>query len=142
MVSTRTLRKAVGRLLIGVLLFTKLAVAGYACPSLNGIGSMAIGSASETTVVAAVDAAAMPPGCDQLDRDAPNVCMEHCQQGHQSADTAAAPVVGLGVPTLLYSLPIEPQHLVGSGRSLAATDARLDAAPEPPHAILHCVFRT
>jgi hypothetical protein len=145
---SRALRKTIGRLLIGVVLLAQFAVASYACPGLKGMGSGANGSAAKAMLVAAADAAAatvlagMPLGCDQMDTEAANLCAEHCHQGQQSADTASAPAVGLGIPTFLYSLPLEPQHSLGSGRSFPAPDARLDAAPEPPHAILHCVFRT
>ena len=125
--------KAISRLLIGVVLFAQFAAAGYACPSLMGTAAMADGQPAT--------AAAIPPGYDQIDPDAANLCAEHCHQGQQSADTASAPVVNLGIPAFLYSLPLEPQHSLGSGRSFPASDARLDAAPEPPHAILHCVFR-
>ena len=125
--------KAISRLLIGVVLFAQFAAAGYACPSLMGTAAMADGQQAT--------AAAIPPGYDQIDPDAANLCAEHCHQGQQSADTASAPVVNLGIPAFLYSLPLEPQHSLGSGRSFPAPDARLDAAPEPPHAILHCVFR-
>ena len=144
---TRALSKSIGRLLIGVVLFAQLTVSSYACPGLKGMGSMSSGSAMTAMQVATADAAVvtgptvMPPGCDQMDPDAANLCAEHCRQGQQSVDTAAAPGVSLGIPTLLYLLPLEPQHSLGSGRSFPAPDAGLDAAPEPPHAILHCVFR-
>ncbi|MEO8058319.1 MAG: hypothetical protein ABI671_08315 [Burkholderiales bacterium] len=139
---SRALRKSIGRLLIGVMLFAQLAVASHACPVLKGAGATAMGSMSKPILVAAADAAAMPPGCEQLDPNAANLCAEHCQQGQQRADTAAAPVVALIPLTFLYLLPLEPEHTLGSGRSFPALDARLDAALEPPHAILHCVFRT
>ena len=144
--------KAISRLLIGVVLFAQFAAAGYACPSLMGTAAMADGQPATamdmamTTIASSegaspATAAAIPPGYDQIDPDAANLCAEHCHQGQQSADTASAPVVNLGIPAFLYSLPLEPQHSLGSGRSFPAPDARLDAAPEPPHAILHCVFR-
>ena len=145
---SRSISKTISRLLIGVLLFTQFAVASHACPGLRGLGSMVTDGAGGVILSLAPDAAqaqarpaAMPPGCDQMDPDAANLCAEHCRQGQQSADTAAAPVVGVGALTFLYSLPLEPQHALGSGRSFPASDSRLDAAPEPPHAILHCVFR-
>ena len=71
-----------------------------------------------------------------------NLCAEHCHQGQQSADTAASPAVSAAIPTLLYLIPTELQHLPGSGRSTPAVDDSVGAAPEPPHAILHCVLRT
>ena len=142
---SHVLRKSIARLLIGVVLFAQLAVSSYACPGLKVMDSVGNGGAATAMhgVVAntAAEPAAMPPGCDQIDPNAANLCAEHCHQGQQSADTANVPAVSLGIPTLLYSLPLEPQCSLGSGRSFPARDACLDAAPEPPHAILHCVFR-
>ena len=144
---SRALLKAISRLLVGVVLFAQFALASYACPGLMGMRSMAR-DATEPVVIglagngdSAAGPAAIQPGCDQMDPDAANLCAEHCHQGQQSADTAAAPVVSLGIPTFLYTLPLDPQHALGSGRSSPAPDASLDAAPALPHAILHCVFR-
>ncbi len=136
---SRAFTKSIGRLLIGVLLFAQLAVASYACPGLKGMAE-AVG-AVEAVGAAAMLAAEMPPGCDQMDADTPNLCAAHCQQGQQSADTASAAVLALGLPSFLYSIPPAPQSSLGAGRFFPAADAGLDAAPEPPHAILHCVFR-
>ena len=144
---TRATGKLISRMLMGVLLFAQLAVASYACPGLKGMQSMSSGSAATATLMAAADAssdsqtAGMPPDCDRMDPDAANLCAEHCRQGQQSVDTTPAHLVGLAFATFLYSIPLEPQHSLGSGRSSPAPDARLHAAPEPPHAILHCVFR-
>ena len=132
---------------MGVVLFAQFASASYACPGLMGMGSMAR-DATATVVIGltgndapAAEPAGIQPGCGQMDPDAANLCAEHCHQGQQSADTAAVPVVSLGIPTFLYSLPLDLQHALGSGRSSPAPDASLDAAPALPHAILHCVFR-
>ena len=142
---SRALRQSVSRLLIGMVLFAQLAVSSYACPGLKVMDSVGNGGTATAMhgVVAdtAAEPAAMPPGCDQIDPNAANLCAEHCHQGQQSADTANVPAVSPGIPTFLYSLSLEPQHSLGSGRSFPAPDARLDAAPEPPHAILLCVFR-
>ena len=144
---SRALSTTISRLLIGVLLFAQFAVAGYACPGLSGMTSMPKSNDVMVMPSAAVpdDAAAavadMAPGCDQIDQGAANLCAEHCRFGHQSADTAPVPVVLAAIPTFLYSLPLEPAPLLGSGRSMPAPDANLAAAPPPPHAILHCVFR-
>ena len=150
MILPRALSKAISQLLIGVLLCAQFAVASHACPSLMGTAAMANGIPAIAVAMTATTSpdssqrampAAMSPGCDQIDPNAANLCAEHCRQGQQSADTASAPVVNLGIQTFLYPLPLEPQHALGSGRSFPALDAQLDAAPEPPHAILHCVFR-
>ena len=146
----RAMSKAVSRLLIGVLLFAQFAVASYACPSLMGSAAevggkagmaMAIAASASPHASAAATPANLPPGCDQVNAEAANLCAEHCRFGQQSVDTAPAPIVHVAIPTLLYPLPLEPQRLLGSGRSFPAPDASLVAALSPPHAILHCVFR-
>ena len=147
---SRAMSKAISRLLICVLLFAQFAVASYACPSLMGSVAKADGKAGMTMAMAATalpDASAaatpasMPPGCDQIDLEAANLCAEHCRSGQQSVDTAPAPIVHVAIPTLLYPLPLEPQRLLGSGRSFPAPDASVVAALSPPHTILHCVVR-
>lgn len=143
MLVTRAIRKTVSRLLIGVLLFAQLAIASYACPGLSAISSTGAPDATASArVQAAVEPSPSMAGCEQIDASAANLCAGHCQHGQQSADTAPVPVVHAAIPTFLYSLPIEPEHLLGSGRSHPAPDVSLAAAPPPPHAILHCVFRT
>ncbi|MEO5882295.1 MAG: hypothetical protein ABIQ06_07750 [Caldimonas sp.] len=134
-------------MLIGVLLFAQLAVAAYACPSLFGTASLA--AASPEAIVA--DRMAQAGGtaaaddisahCGQIDRDAANLCAEHCHAGQQRADTTPAPTVPVAVDLLLYWLPFEATHMPPPGRSFAPPGARLAAAPPPAHAILHCVLR-
>ena len=146
---SRALRQFVSRLLIGVSLFAQLAVASYACPGFkdmglaghSGVATAVHEAAAGTAAEPRAEPAAMPRDCGQMDPDAANLCAEHCRQGQQSADTANVPTVSLGVPTLMYPLPIEPQRSLGYGRSFPAHDASLVAALSPPHAILHCVFR-
>ena len=144
---SRSISKSISRMLIGVLLFAQFAVASYACPKLSGMVVTPDGKAVVVMPVAVVadtaatQPAAMPPGCDQMDPTAANLCAEHCRYSQQSVDTAPTPLVHAAIPTFLYSLPLEPQRTLGSGRSFPAPDARLVAAPPPSHAILHCVFR-
>ena len=131
---SRSTSKTISRMLIGVLLLAQFAVASYACPKMHGM-------AGTTTVSSANTPVAMPPGCDQAEPASANLCSEHCRYGEQTSDTAPVPLVSPPILALLYSIPLEPQLTLGSGRLSAAADARWIAAPEPPHAILHCVFR-
>lgn len=142
---SRSLTSQICRALIGVLLFAQLAVAAYACPGLATRSTSMSGDM--TAPVAAQDqsmgSAKVAGGCDQMgrmDSAAPNLCLEHCRAGHQSSDTAPAPVVFAATPALLYVLPTEIEPVAGSSPSLPATDPLLASAP-PPHAILHCVLR-
>ena len=128
---SRALHQAIARLLIGVLLFAQFAVTGHACAHMAGMAAMS----------SADSAVAVAPGSDPTGQDAPNLCAEHCSYGQQSADTATGPVVRPTIPTLLYALPAEPAHRLGSCRSHPASEAGLAVAQAPPHAILHCVFR-
>jgi hypothetical protein len=133
----RALNKLICRVLIGVFLFAQLAVAGHACP-LQGQGQ---GQPTSQAVEAQAEKPdGMPSGCDQMDRNAANLCAEHCHFGQQSSDTAPLPVVFAPLPALLYVLPTEPESADGSVRPLLSADPLLAAAP-PPHAILHCVLR-
>ncbi len=133
---TRALNKLICRVLVGVFLLARLAVAAYACPTLVGSG----GAMSMATSAVVDAAASMKGGCRQMDRDAPTLCAEHCKDGHQSADTAPVPVVLAGMPMLLYAVRRPVEAVPGSARSCPAADSGL-AAPPPPHAILHCVYR-
>ena len=127
----RALNKLICRVLIGVFLSAQLAVAGYACPGPGQATSQAVETQAEKP-------SAMP-GCDQMDRDAANLCAEHCHFGQQSSDTAPMPVVFPPVPALLYVLPADAEAQ-SDGRPVPSANPPLDAPP-PSHAILHCVLR-
>ena len=145
---SRALNKSICRVLIGVLLFAQFAVASYACPRSSDTALPADRESATLTAVAMdpeeavpVQATGMSADCDRMDRDAANLCAEHCRHGQQSVDSAPAPVVHAAMPTLLYAVPLEPECTPGLGLSLPARDANMAAAHPPPHAILHCVFR-
>ena len=105
---SRSISKSISRMLIGVLLFAQFAVASYACPKLSGIVATPDGKAVVVMPVAVVadtaatQPAAMPPGCDQMDPTAANLCAEHCRYSQQSVDTAPTPLV----PVLPGTLPV------------------------------------
>jgi hypothetical protein len=145
MTITRKLSKLISQVLIGVMLLTQLAVASYACPSMSG--TQGAPNPNSVSIMAMTSDAQVPksigPGshCDEIDRDAANLCTEHCRIGQQSADTAPAPLVLAVAPALLYSLPVETESISGFMTPSSASYAVL-AAPPPPHAILHCVSRT
>ena len=135
---TRGFLRGLARGLIGVLLFAQLALAAYACPGL------AASKASESVMDSGAAAMVAPmPGCDDMvgamDPESANLCAEHCKQGKQSdqASTLTVPVAMLAV---LYTMaPSLPGKV--PARPAAATLSALVAA-SPPHAILHCVYRT
>ncbi len=145
---TRSLMHLIARGLIGVLLFAQLAIAAYACPALSSgamdtapSASMQMASDASTAVEASVDASTPPCG-DMLgmtDAGSPNLCAEHCKFGQQSdhASTLTVPVALLSPLLLTPWAPETTQPPRPAAASLSAL-----VAASPPHAILHCVYRT
>lgn len=156
MTMTRTFRRFVCRLLLGVLVFGQMAIAAYACPALSGapqsLPMMAMNASAAampddeagTSMAMLPDASAAPAvvamtGCGQVDDSAVNLCAEHCRFGQQSADHAPAPAVPAVLMTALYAFPAPPEPL---GHVRPPADMEFEqVAASPPHAILHCCFR-
>jgi len=120
----------VARGLIGLLLFSQLAIAAYACPALSA--GLAGGSAMQGSPCADMVGA--------TDTASSNLCAEHCKYGQQSdhAFTLTVPAVLLSA---LYPMTPWVPETVPPARPAAASLSALVAA-SPPHAILHCVYRT
>jgi hypothetical protein len=158
MTLTRAVRRLICRGLIGLLLFTQLAVASYACPALaptgvpaqadvqadgaisNDPGAQRRGMAS----MSADASAAHMITCDQMgspsDQASPNLCAEHCHAGQQSAQVHVPATPAVALVSLYIVAPTVTEAL----RPMSATAASVDAvamAPPPPHAILHCCIR-
>lgn len=148
---TREVVRMVARGLIGLLLFSQLAIAAYACPALS---ARLVGEVSEMSMPMAQDPAAASddardpamqgsPCSDMVgstDTASSNLCAEHCKYGQQSdhASTLTVPAVLLST---LYPLTPWVPETAAPARTAAAPLSALVAA-SPPHAILHCVFRT
>lgn len=145
----RRLLKAIGRALIGVLVFAQMAIAAYACPTLlsNAAAMMEMPSSSKALRGASGNmqhaGAQVVADCGDVagaaDTSSPNLCAEHCRTGQQSdhASTLTVP------PVLLTTLLITPYaaDVATRPRPAAAASSAL-ASVDPPHAILHCCFRT
>lgn len=124
MLLDRPFRNALCRFMAGVVLCAQLAVSAFACP----------GPQAMTTVVM--------PGCPDMAVDAASpsaLCAAHCQQGQQS-DQTPSPALPAVVMARFYTLP-EPAEPAVPAQRLTAPHRAL-AAADPPHAILHCCFRT
>lgn len=148
---TRRLKQWICRLLVGVLLFAQMAVAGYACPQLSPAGSSqasvsamaSAGVASDASVTesddnSAMDMAACCDGMGQPDPDNPNLCAEHAHFGQQS-DQTQTPTLPAILLASLYVVSTVPELKLPTRP--AAASASFLAAASPPHAILHCCFR-
>lgn len=114
-------------------LFMQMAVAGYACP----------GSSASPHAAAMTDMAKAGNPCTEsmllnMDDAQPNLCLAHCQTGHQSADkyhVPSLPTAALVGSMLAYSvdiplLPAAPLQMPHLMRTTA-----------PPLAIRNCCFR-
>ncbi len=158
----RSFKQLVCRVLTGMLLFSQLAVAAYACPGIPAsatfdwnknqtLSATAITTedAGEFAAVSSdnhnAQASGTTPSCDQMDRavqtdrTTQNLCTEHCKYGQQSADRASVPVLPAVLLATLYTTPLL-QEAAAHARPLAALETHPSAA-SPSHTILHCCFR-
>lgn len=114
------------------ILFTQLAVASYACPSLV--------SAPASQTMAAAMADDSMPGCTDMDPVQPSLCHAYGQVGDQSLDKPAVPplqpflAVGFG----LVVHPLATSHLVSFDLTQSIV---LTHATAPPLTIRNCCFR-
>ena len=114
------------------LLFMQLAVAAYACPSLN------LQQLHDTAGVSA-DHAAMT-GCEGMDMEQPSLCHAHDQTGNQSLDKPEAPHVAPFMPAALL-LAVNALDVTVPATALQPEMPLLQHATSPPLAIRHCCFR-
>jgi hypothetical protein len=117
-------------------LFMQLAVAAYACPS------MQIGYASESSVTQAQAADHQNmAGCEGVvDTEQPQLCHAHAQVGNQSLDKPASPDVSPSVAILLVPA-INDIDLAYRPIAARADTAWLMRTFAPPLSIQNCCFR-
>lgn len=142
---TRSLKQLICRLMIGVMLLAQISIAAYACPGLASSMAMQSDLSAMTADSLPVDMA----GCDQMaempdmatsmDKALPNLCAEHCHQGHQSDQTQVPALPAVALVSLYTVAPI-----VRTSELAWPTLAQYVplAAVPPPLSILHCCFRT
>ena len=108
------------------LLFTQLAVAAYACPSLKA-----------TTAVAMADADM--PGCQSMKMERTGLCQAHCVVGQQSLDTPGAPCIAPFVAAELALVLVDTA--VNTSTPLRRDVDLLARSTAPPLTIRNCCFR-
>jgi len=116
-------------------LFMQLAVAAYACPSLQPAqvaeAAMQMDMSDHETMA----------GCEGVvDQDQLALCYAHSQVGHQSLDKPAMPDVPQSVPVVLVPV-ITDLHAAHRPPSLHADAAWLMPDSFPPLSIRNCCFR-
>ena len=102
---TLLMKRLIAKIGIAAVLFTQLAVAAYACPALMGMDDSMRVAMADT-----MDAGM--PGCEQVDTDNPNLCLQHCQAGSQSLQTT--PQVSIPSVVMVPLAIIEPVQPVSS----------------------------
>ena len=131
----RATRRWIGLILLFAMLWTQLAVAAYACPSLI----------PGRVVTDGIHAASAMSGCDSMrampgtmDPDNPNLCLQHALQGDQNADHGQPPLSAPAhvLPLIVAGSPTPPLATLRS-----ALERQLKHATAPPIAIAHCCFR-
>ncbi len=116
------------------ILFTQLAVAGYACPDLT------TESTSELVAISAqVDHQNMPD-CIGLDAELPSLCHAHAQIGDQSLDKPPLPPVQPFVAAALASV-FQQIEFARRPPALPSNAFILTRITAPPAAIRNCCFR-
>lgn len=125
---TRSLRQWICKFMVGVILLAQMSIAAYACPRTSTAMSMDM------------------VGCEQMagsmdmdmDKAFPNLCAEHCHQGHQSDMTQVPSLPAIA----LISLYTVTQATADQAPSRPWLPDHVPlAAPPPPLSILHCCFR-
>jgi hypothetical protein len=129
--------------LVLTFLTVQLAAAAYACAG----GRFAVTPAMDMGAMEGMaDLADMAESCPEMAKRAPQdagqhdgLCLEHCQAGTKTADHVS-PQIPAFLPVLLGQ--IEPTPIATLVPLSLAQGEAIARAPPPPHAILHCCFRT
>lgn len=141
----RSVVRAVCQALLGVFLFTQMALSVYACPALLGADTRPQLRATNEVAAVALDRtslARMAVDCAErgaTDRDFANLCDAHGRYGQQTDHTAQLVLPG-AVMMSLYPASVNRGQIAPGPR--VQTDAAGSRAILPlPHAIVHCCFR-
>ncbi len=131
--SSRHLRRVTARLLVGLLVYAQMALAGYACVDPSTL-------AGNDPMPASATASHDPSmGTTQASMTQSVMCAAHCQAEQQNVDVKPVPVPALALLAGYFTL--EP---VTSGSGIERPVNPAAAPPplaDPPHAILHCCMR-
>lgn len=132
---SRQSRFATALFAIFCVLFTQIAVAGYACPSMQIAQAMAAIAAP-----APVPAHREMPGCDSMEMDGAPVCQDHGQVGQQSLDKPELPPVSPFIAVMLVQA-ISFAEPISSSLIQPADTLSLRRATAPPLSIRDCCFQ-
>ena len=128
---TRAFQRLIAKIGIAAVLFTQLAVAAYACPALMNEDESA-------PAAMANDQHAAMPCCEALETGISNICLQHCQAGYQSVQSAPQVMIP-PVATMPLAI-IEPVQPV-SGPGVTVLSALLERETSPPPLLRFRFFR-
>ena len=111
--------------LVGVvaLLFSQLAVAAYACPTVMNGGEIA-------NVLTAEDMHISMPGCEESDSGNPNLCLEYSQSGSQAVQSTPQAPLPAVVMTAVAAVNL-PQPAYQPGIVVLSTLPERETSPPP-----------
>ena len=129
---THSLKRLAARIGIAALLFSQLAVAAYGCPLIVVPG--------DTPPAATADEShAGMPDCHESDDGNTNLCIQHCQAGSRSVQSAPQemPVPAMVMLPFLVAEPTQAACDIDS----PVLSALLERATSPPPLLRFCVLR-
>ncbi len=121
---THRLKRLIARASIAAVLFTQLAVAAYACPTLAGPANVISAAIME-------DMHAAMPGCEKRNSGNPNLCLQHCEAGDQSVQTlpqVSVPAFA-SISTRAVIEPVQPKSTPGIAVATAAPERETSPPP-------------
>ena len=133
---SRQSRFAAALLALFSLLFTQLAVAGYACPSMQI--AQAMGAIAISAEAAVVDHSDMP-GCEGMDAEDPVLCQNHGQVVNQSLVKAELPNVSPFTAAMLVQT-VSHADSACQTTTFHTPSLLLARSTAPPLSIRNCCF--
>ena len=129
---THSVKRLLAKACIAAVLFSQLAVAAYACPT---VGDPAPIIAALTTD----DMHASMPDCEMRDTGNPNLCLQHCQAGDQSVQTL--PHVEVPAFAAISTLTVIEPAQRDSNPGITVVSALPERETSPPQLLRFGVLR-
>jgi hypothetical protein len=127
-------KRMVAKATMAAIMFAQLAIAAYACPTVDGPASVIAAARADAAMHAEM------PGCGMRKSDSnPNLCLQHCQAGDQSVQTLPPVAVPAFVALSTWTL-IEPV-VAQADPGIALISAWPHHATSPPPLVRFGVLR-
>lgn len=131
---SQTFKRLIAKAAVAAVMFAQLAVAAYACPTINGPASVIAAARADAAMHAAM------PGCGMRKSDSnPNLCLQHCQAGDQSVQTL--PPVAVPAFAAVSTLTIYEPVVAQADPGITLLSAWPHHATSPPPLVRFGVLR-